>query len=440
MINIKIHRGTAQIGGTITELYTENTHIFIDFGSELSASPEESTDETMIEMLKNSACDAVLFSHYHGDHVGLMRHIPKKDIRGKEITLGIGAVAKQVLLNIHETLADNAELPGEERERQTQTLAVLQDELRWTEFSDGMSFGIGDFHITTLRVDHSAYDAYLFVIEAGDECVVHTGDFRTHGRLGAGLLDKLEQFFSKKKVDVLLIEGTMMGRGSERVMSEIELEKEALEQLSKEENKYAFLVCSSTNMESLASFHNAIWEYNKGKVDKKAFYANRYVMKQIELYRETAGAADERLQFKKTYALEGMKYYNPKLHMTQLEFMKKNGFLMLIGTGEGYKKYLNEFKDKNPLLIYSMWKGYVEDENAPVYDEKLGALYRSMRVLDLHTSGHAVKEDIERMILLTNPARAIIPIHTEYQKRFAELKIGALTGKIRCLKDGEIYQ
>lgn len=42
MVNIKVHRGTSQIGGTITEIYTENSHIFIDFGSELTVKPETS--------------------------------------------------------------------------------------------------------------------------------------------------------------------------------------------------------------------------------------------------------------------------------------------------------------------------------------------------------------------------------------------------------------
>ncbi len=92
-MKIKIYRGTHQIGGTITELYTEHTHVFIDFGSELAVSPEDSTDEKMVEMLKNFACDAVLFNHYHGDHVGLLQHIPGKDRRGKEIKLGMRRTA-----------------------------------------------------------------------------------------------------------------------------------------------------------------------------------------------------------------------------------------------------------------------------------------------------------------------------------------------------------
>ena len=441
MINLKIHRGTGQIGGTITELFTENTHIFIDFGSELNTSPEESTDAAMVEMLKNSACDAVLFSHYHGDHVGLLSHIPKTDARGKEIKLGIGKVARKVLVNIHETLAGNRNMPELERSRQRQVLGLLQNEERWLNFSDEAAFDIGDFHITTIRVDHSAYDAYMFVIEADGECVVHTGDFRTHGRLGVNLFEKLERFFEGKKVDVLLIEGTMMGRGSEEVLTEEELQKEAEEFLARKENKYAFLLCSSTNVESLASFHNALWEINKklpqGK--RKPLLVNQYVMKQIELYRKAIGAENEEFHFRKTYPLQRFSYHDERMGgKSQVEYIKETGFLMLIGPGEGYRKYLEEFKEHDPLLIYSMWKGYV-DKNAETYDDGLGALYHSMRHKDLHTSGHAIKEDLEKMILLTNPEKAVIPIHTEHQKRFRELNIGELADKVRCLQDGEIY-
>ena len=37
MLNIKVHRGTHQIGGSITEIYTDSTYIFVDFGSDVSA-------------------------------------------------------------------------------------------------------------------------------------------------------------------------------------------------------------------------------------------------------------------------------------------------------------------------------------------------------------------------------------------------------------------
>ena len=443
MVSIKIHRGTSQIGGTITEIYTENTHIFIDFGSELSVSPEDSTDEKMIAMMKTAKCDAVLFSHYHGDHVGLLEHIPDKDVRETGIKLGMGPTARQVLVNIHKTLANNDLSEQEERDYHQRVLDKLQDNAKWQEFEDAGSFRIGDFHITTLRVDHSAYDSYMFVIEAEGKCIVHTGDFRVHGRLGKNFFDKLQKFMKNKKADVLLIEGTMLGRLGEVVMTEEQLQQEAKKLLQQPENKYVYLICSSTNMESLASFHNAVldsntWWQQQGEEKNRAMYINFYVKEQLNLF----ASAEPQItrSFVKAYPFEKYKKYNKKLQMSQIEYMEKYGFLCMIGTSEGYKKYIEPFKDKNPLLIYSMWEGYVSDVHKEHNDPKMKALYESFpknRRRILHTSGHAVKEDLEKMIAIVDAQQAIIPIHTEFKESYEMLK--GVGSKIKCLSDGEEY-
>ena len=432
MVKIKIHRGTDQIGGTVTEVYTENTHIFVDFGSELSTEPENSTDEKMIAMMKNSECDAVLFTHYHGDHIGLMPYIPKENKRGTSIKLYMGAASRRILLNIYDTLSDNQQASEEERQDYQIMQAILQDEKRCLTFEKDKPFSIGDFTITPIRVDHSAYDAYMFVIEAEGKCIVHTGDYRTHGRLGKDFYEKLEKKMAGKNVDVLLTEGTMMGRLGEKVRTEEEMQQEALELLKKPENKYAFLVCSSTNVESLASFHNAAMEL------ERAFYVNSYVHKQLMLYRATAGKEDFDLNFWKAYKFEPLHKYNPKLGMTQQQFMEKNGFVMLVGPTEAYKRRMEPFRQYDPLLIYSMWEGYIE-KGEDTYDEKLGKLCDSWRFKPLHTSGHAVAEDIEKMILTVKPQKAIIPIHTEYKKRFEKLAIGELVKKIKVLDDNATF-
>ncbi len=441
MVKIKIHRGTSQIGGTITEIYTENTHIFIDFGSELTVAPEDSTDNQMVDMIKTAKCDAVLFSHYHGDHIGLMQHIPKADVRGKEIRLGIGKAARQVLMNIHKTLANNTSASKEDRKNHGDLLELLQNTDRWQEFTDGNRFCIGDFKITTLRVDHSAYDSYMFVLEAEGKCIVHTGDFRVHGRLGKNFFSKLQSFMKNKTVDVLLMEGTMLGRLGEEVMSEEALQKEATELLKAEENKYVFLICSSTNMESLASFYKAVlfsnkWKKENGYDGNRAMYVNFYVKEQMNLFAEAE--PEITWEFKKVYAFEKYGQFNPSLEMSQAEYMEKNGFLCMIGASDSYKKYIEPYKDKNPLLIYSMWDGYVKDETADTYDVKLGNLYKGFRRRKhLHTSGHAVKADLEQMIQIINPVKAILPIHTEYKENYAELT--GVKDRVKCLRDGEIF-
>ena len=46
------------------------------------------------------------------------------------------------------------------------------------EYEDGKSFSIGDIKITPILTDHSAFDAYMLLIEADGKQVLHTGDFK----------------------------------------------------------------------------------------------------------------------------------------------------------------------------------------------------------------------------------------------------------------------
>lgn len=436
MVKIKIHRGTNQIGGTIIEIFTENTHIFIDFGSELSVNPEDSSDYEMIEMINSSPCDAVLFSHYHGDHIGLMHHIPQKDIRGKNITLGMGLESRKVLIRIHKTLAnDNYENYEEHKE----ILDILKDRDRWTNFENRVPITIGDFTITPVRVDHSAYDAYMFIIQAEGKTVVHTGDYRVHGRLGCNLFPNLEAALEERnargKVDILLTEGTMMERQEEKVLTEEELEEKAKEYLSKPENKCIFLLCSSTNVESMASFCNA------ANALGRRFYVNYYVYEQIRGYRKTAGKENPKLSFPGTYTFENPAYINPHLDggKTQLQYMKDHGGVMMIGTSDAYKLRMDYFKDENPLLIYAMWHGYIDKEKYPdTYDERYGNLVEKWRYIELHTSGHADVETIEKMITTVSPVQGIIPIHTTRKDLFNTLRIDDI--QVIEREDGDVYE
>lgn len=430
MVKIKIHRGTSQIGGTITEIYTENTHIFIDFGSELSVDPEESTDQKMTDMIQHAKCDAVLFSHYHGDHIGLMGSIPREDIRGRKIRLGMGLEARKVLIRIYKTLKQDEREGAEERNRREYIHQLLCDRTRWDDFPNKEPFVIGDFTITPIRVDHSAYDAYMFVIEAEGKRIVHTGDFRTHGRLGDRVFDDVKEVLGDNPVDVLIIEGTMMERLDETVRTEEQIEQDILEFISRPENKYAFVVCSSTNMESLASFNNAAY------AKYRPFIMNRYVYSQVEGYKKSVGKEDERFRFKAAHAfapVDKVMNFNGE-RMTQPEYMRKHGFLMLVGTSDAYKERMAYFKDLDPVLIFSMWNGYIDDKKDTFVPE-YGKLVKDWRSnTQLHTSGHATAQDIADMIGTVKPRRGIIPVHTTKKEQFEKLDIEDL--KIIPFEDG----
>ena len=93
-LSIIIHRGTHQIGGCVTEIKTEHNRIILDFGSNLpgtDALKSNSDDEILQEVFGGKTCDGVLFTHYHGDHYGMYKKIPKG------IPLYIGSTAKKIL-------------------------------------------------------------------------------------------------------------------------------------------------------------------------------------------------------------------------------------------------------------------------------------------------------------------------------------------------------
>jgi glyoxylase-like metal-dependent hydrolase (beta-lactamase superfamily II) len=69
-----IHRGTSQIGGCVTEIRSGSGRIIIDFSSSnLQGAPRHEFLDT--EILDMEYVNAVLCTHYHGDHVGLLSKV-----------------------------------------------------------------------------------------------------------------------------------------------------------------------------------------------------------------------------------------------------------------------------------------------------------------------------------------------------------------------------
>ena len=250
-MNIIIHRGANQIGGCITEITTDGAKIFIDFGNNLPGSKKKELNPEQIADMTSGA-DAIFYTHYHGDHVGLHHLIPES-VRQY---MGAGAIdvmrCKYKALNAHHDMS--AELSATERMipfKETDCISI-NDEL----------------YVTPYFVSHSAFDAYMFVIEdkATKTKILHTGDFRRHGYLGKGLFPTLRKFLGN--VDILITEGTMLGRKQEKVVRESQILQRTIEVLNN--HKYVFALCSSTDIDRLASFHAAC------KETKQVFIVDEY--------------------------------------------------------------------------------------------------------------------------------------------------------------------
>lgn len=406
-MQITIHRAE-QIGGQITRISTATTNIIVDLGHKL---PKNVEDEdvydnvlTVAEITKD--CSAILYTHYHGDHIGLFHRVPD------DIPQYIGEVAKQIVCRKYEQLSH---LPNKAEEYQR----ALDVATKMHTFRENQALHFGDIIVTPYFVCHSAYDAYMFLIEAEGKRILHTGDFRGHGYLSKGLIPIIQKYIGQ--VDVLIIEGTMLARNNETVLTEAELSRKAVSLMN--EHKYVFVHCSSTDMERLASFKNA----TRKMYPRRPLLADEFQKGILDVFSVTAGCRRSSTGKESTCFKFGTVYTYKDRNIKLKKWMIDNGFTMFIRSSAKFHKLLDQIfhilpVEEKPILIYSMWDGYINRTDTQKEDY-IQLQKRFANVVHLHTSGHATTEVLRNICELTNPRLAIIPIHKEKEIDFSSVGI-----------------
>lgn len=403
-MKIIIHRGIDQIGGCITEIATDKNRILIDLGQNLPDGEGVVNDDFAnydeIERITKNV-DAIIYSHYHGDHLGLFHLVPDA------ISQYIGKVAKRVALCKHQRLAF---IKGrkEQSEKEIAKIEAMQS------FGSQQIIEVGDIQIIPYFVSHSAYDAYMFLIEANGKRILHTGDFRGHGYLSKGLLPTIEKLILKRgKIDFLITEGTMLSRLDEKVRHENELKKEIIELMTQYKN--VFVLCSSTDMERLASFYAA----NK-KMNDRPFICDDFQKSILDIFSDSAGKKSALFDFGEPYTFW-------KENIKLLHWMQDKGFCMLVRATDKFEEnlaFLLPLIDKeNTILIYSMWKEYVNPVSKHANKRYLNFVGNFSNIRKVHTSGHASADCLADVCNLVNPTLGIIPIHSENSSDYQKLQI-----------------
>lgn len=374
-MNIIIHRGTHQIGGSAIEISTASTRIILDFGNELSLDEKYTPINLDIEGVTKGLpdCNGIVISHYHMDHLGqLTSALP-------EIPLYMGELSKEVAMISAEYQDKNLYLRL----------------LGANTFRGGEAFTIGDIRIRPLVIDHSAADSYMFVIEAEGKHVLYTGDFRMHG-LRHHILDQLVNTYIGE-VDVLITEGTSLSRDADKYISEAAV----LDDISSyiQDGKYVFVMCSSTNIDRIMG----IWQ---NMPTDKVLICDAYQKRILDtvinnVYYESS------LYRRHDSPLVLNKGSYPKYYMD-------HGFVSLVRGTENFISQIKEFPKDDVRIIYSMWTGYIEENLA------LKTLLETYPTYICHASGHVSKDDLIKFIELVNPD-AIIPVHTDNPERLEGL-------------------
>lgn len=373
-----IHRGTHQIGGIAAEISTASTRILIDMGDELSLDPNFVSAPLNIPGVTdgNGHCDAVLFTHYHGDHTGQMLRIRP------EIPIYAGALAKDImrLSSAHSWKKDEA-------------LCKRIETIR--TFSAGVPFLIGDIQITPFSIDHSAADSYLFLIEADGKRVLYTGDFRLHGVRGETMDKILDRRIGK--VDVVVTEGTTVSRSEHEVVTEWDLQKRVKAYLR--QYKYVFVLCATTNLDRIFALARAV---PRGKY----CICDDYQKMLVETVSKHWNGISSFYEMPKLLSFK----YHPPARFAEL------GGLMFVRANSKFEAIIRQYDPAQSILLYSMWDGYRTKPGSTIPD----FLSLTGTWAELHTSGHASPDDLRHVIEKADP-EIVIPMHTDAPQKMQTL-------------------
>ncbi len=396
---ITIHRGINQIGGCVTEVATDSTRILIDLGQNLPktefATNDPMASESVIERLTNGV-NAIFYTHYHGDHMGLFNYVPDT------IPQYIGKIAKRICTCKHQALA---KLDRRE-ELSKKELAKIN---KMKELVANKPVQVGDITVTPYFISHSAYESFMFLIEADGKRILHTGDFRNHGYLGKGLMPMIEKYIGE--VDVLIIEGTMLSRLDECVRHEKELQKEFYDVFRKYKN--CFVVCSSTDLERLATIHSAFIDAR----GSAPFVCDKYQKDVFDIFTESAGKHQDKL----------FNFNNIKIYNNYKTDILKDGFCMITRFSFKFSQWIQKMRpfleEADTAIVFSRWGEYINPDSKYANQTYIKYMNDFTNQFHIHTSGHASAECLAKVCSATSPRLAIIPIHSEVSIDFNKLSI-----------------
>ncbi len=396
-MKITVHRGTDQIGGCVTEYESNGWKLFVDYGEQLPGAPASDKaleiDGLTYGDLRKSA---LLVTHYHGDHIGKIADLPAM------LPIFMGKISKEVAQELSEHLS----WIKEEHRATSERLDSVRT------FVPGEQFSFGDFRIMPIVIDHSAFDAYAFRIEAKGLSVFHTGDFRTHGFRSGKLPKVIEKYVGK--VDYVVCEATNVNRPEATIKSESELQKEF--EIEFRGSRYNVVYLSSTNIDRLFGLYHAsvkahlpfyIDAYQKRIMDIVAGRDN--IWGKSRLYKYVEGIEPIVLQ------REGSEF---RVTDKFSDFLEEHGFVLIARANDRFDRLLSIIPKNGRKTFLSMWNGYLDSSKAAYNSslaQSIGTEYEY-----LHTSGHCDMASLDRLLDMLKP-KAIIPIHTDNPRHFANL-------------------
>ncbi len=405
-MQVKIIKGTNQIGGVFTEISSKEAKILIDFGDDLDGIKRLENIEGLTT--GKPIYNGVFITHNHQDHMGRIDEISDK----------VPVYMSDLSRKIYETVFCFSKNKGKIHRKTIN----LEEEKTIT---------IRDMKITPFIADHSAYNSFMLLIESEGKRILHTGDFRNHGYKGVLLESTLKKI---GKIDLLITEGTTLSRKQVKSKTEAELVNDIVEKTK--DYDQVLMLMSTTNIDRVTTMQRVANRTGKTVIhDIVLSNVLQLVTQKIPnaLNSKNVGVYLPGSVYIKKDKEEYKKYIEPfQERINETGKLLHGKFIMNIRVS--MLKDIERLKDKvlnNCCVVYSMWEGYKKEEIYKKFLDRMKEL--NIDVFNLHVSGHADYTAFNQVIEIIKP-NAVIPMHTENKE-----KIKDFTDKAVILEDMETY-
>lgn len=407
--------GLECIGMNITAIEYNDSIVVIDCGM---AFP----DETMpgvdliipdVTYLKKNIekVKGFFITHGHEDHIGAIPYVLK------EVNVPIYATKLTMALIEHKL---------EEHKMLTK---VKRKVVRF-----GQTISVGDIKVEFIKTNHSIQDSAALAIHTPVGSIVHTGDFRVDYTPVFGDQIDLVRFgeLGRRRVLALMCDSTNAGKNG-FTASEKTVGERLYAIFDKYPNNRIFVATFASNVDRIQQIIDVASKHNrKVAIDGRSMITVIGIAKELGYIHIPDNTLID---------IEDIDQYEDKN-------------LIIITTGSqgeqmaslsriAKHKHAKITATKNDVVIFS-------SNPIPGNEKSINLVINSLiecgvKVIksDVHTSGHACKEDIKLIYSLVKPLYAI-PIHGEYQHRYAQAEIAKELGyddeHIKMIASGDVLE
>ena len=407
--------GLGEIGRNMIALESGGRVMVIDTG--LSFPNEEMLGVDLVlpdfswVVERAAACEAVVLTHGHEDHVGALGWFLKEvdvPVYGTPLTLGI---ARRRL--------DEFEIEADMRSLDTTR------ELR-----------LGPFTCRFLAVSHSIPDAVAVDISTPAGRILYTGDFKLDQSPIDGRHTDIEGFAraGQEGIDLLLSDSTNAetpGRTpSESVVGE------ALRDIFAAASGRIVVACFASNLHRVQQVCETA-----ERSGRKVAFMGRSMIANMEVGRELGylQVSDDTLV--DINDIDSLRPEETTVICTGSQGEPLSA-LALISTGE--HKFFNVRPEDTVILSASAIPG-----NEPAVHRVINSLYREGATVfyaessPVHVSGHAAAEELAELLTTVRP-RHFVPVHGEFRQLAAHRRIAEASGiaptDITIVEDGDVIE